>query len=950
MKKSISVFYTAVFLLTCTAAEAQLSINVSSASICQGAGSTTAYVTSSPTNAVTYTWTASSATCSGTSNTLSSSGATVSLSYSCCGLFTITCSAYDGLGALITSATETVNVLCAPSLSVSSTAPNGTLCSNRTATLIPSGASTYSWLTYQNPIDTLIVFPGCYTVVGTSNGCSSMLQTCISSVAVTSTVTIVPVGSTMVCYGGSTTLTATGATTYSWWSNPPYPGLPAISPSIVITPSTTTAFQALGVGGSQCPGQGLQVVFSYPLPTLSITATSTMIACGMVTPTLVATGSVVTYTWSTAQNGSSITVNPLATSCFSVIGTSVPGCTASASKCIAVNPAPLTITGGSSVCAGSSINLSTPPGSFTWNPGSLTGTLVSVSPPALTDFTVNGTLANGCAVTKTHSVNVVPLTAISISGSGSVCAGQPATLTASGASTYSWLPGGFTTNPLAISPLVNTTYSVYQTGPAPCPGSATMNVLVSPLPTLAASAMPASVTCGDGSTLSVAGNASSYSWTAGPATTSFVVSPLNSTCYTVTGASSAGCTDSSVVCVTVTPVPLNITGANTVCLGSSTDLTVTPAGIYTWNPGALSGTVVNVLPTAPVVYTINGSFTTGCISSDTFALTPDASCRIVWPGDANSDGMVNSSDVFEIGLSFNSTGAARSPASINWNGEHASVWTGTVSSGENRCHADCNGDGVINFSDTTAISTNFSSTHPFKQSSSAGGDLKIVAPAELHPGWNKVDIVLGDSTSSISLFGLAFDLLFDHQLVETGEADLKFPSSFVNASTQNVEFSKPVFVNGVVYAVSVRTDGQTVSGHGTIAQFWFRLKSDLPEGTDMNLFLVNGIKIDNQGVTSAVSAGTVSIEVSNEAEGISESGRPESLSVFPQPARETLYVKSSLSGPVTCTIVDLVGKPAFKQDFVYEATFDISGLSAGTYILIAGNGNTRICRKLLVID
>ncbi|MBK8366070.1 MAG: SBBP repeat-containing protein [Bacteroidetes bacterium] len=137
--------------------------------------------------------------------------------------------------------------------------------------------------------------------------------------------------------------------------------------------------------------------------------------------------------------------------------------------CIPDQPGP--ISGNINVCFGSGFQAySTPPlgnaNSYTWSlPGGWTGTSVTNSITVNTG-TVSGTMSitatNTCGTTPETilSVSVNPLPTINVSTTNTLlCTGQSATLTASGAVTYSWSTSG-SGNMIVISPTVNTTYTV----------------------------------------------------------------------------------------------------------------------------------------------------------------------------------------------------------------------------------------------------------------------------------------------------------------------------------------------------------------------------------------------------------------------------------------------------------------------------------------------------------
>jgi len=130
------------------------------------------------------------------------------------------------------------------------------------------------------------------------------------------------------------------------------------------------------------------------------------------------------------------------------------------------------------LCAGQSATLSgTGATSYTWTGGVTNG--VAFAPPSSQTYTVTGTDANGCTNTAVTSltVNSAPsLTIVSNPVSGSVCTGNPATLTASGAVSYSWTGG--ITNGVAFTPPSTATYTVTATGANGCTNTGSRTITV----------------------------------------------------------------------------------------------------------------------------------------------------------------------------------------------------------------------------------------------------------------------------------------------------------------------------------------------------------------------------------------------------------------------------------------------------------------------------------------
>jgi Secretion system C-terminal sorting domain len=119
---------------------------------------------------------------------------------------------------------------------------------------------------------------------------------------------------------------------------------------------------------------------------------------------------------------------------------------------------------------------------YTWNTGSNAPSFTA-SPASTTGYTISGTSANGCISNNvTTTITIVSSPSISIN-TPTICTGKTATITASGASTYTW-SNSMNTGVILVNPTTTTVYTV-NANAAGCalPINATATVVVNPLPT-----------------------------------------------------------------------------------------------------------------------------------------------------------------------------------------------------------------------------------------------------------------------------------------------------------------------------------------------------------------------------------------------------------------------------------------------------------------------------------
>jgi hypothetical protein len=351
-----------------------------------------------------------------------------------------------------------------------------------------------------------------------------------------------------------------GTITYTWQSSTSSPssGFSNISGanSTSYTPSSvpvTTYFRrAASTPSNSAVYSNVVTVTVYPLPVVTISGTNTV--CAGDAATLTASGGV-SYLWSTAANTATVVVTPLSTTTYSVIATSTFGCVNMGTKTVAVNALPL-ITALSSkpqVCENESLNLVAVGGvSYTWSPGNLIGSVISVTPAASTVYTVTGANSNGCRSSAMLAILVVPVTPVTITpASATVCSGKSVTLTASGPGSYTWMPGNTLSAVLTNTMTAATVYTVLGDDGS-CSSSATVQVSVDLSPTVSIVNQKTKICPGESTTLTASG-AQSYAWT-GSGTFSAntaVVFPLNNSGYSVTGTATNNCTHMSSITITL---------------------------------------------------------------------------------------------------------------------------------------------------------------------------------------------------------------------------------------------------------------------------------------------------------------------------------------------------------------------------------------------------------------
>jgi gliding motility-associated-like protein len=277
-------------------------------------------------------------------------------------------------------------------------------------------------------------------------------------------------GNTTICNGVSTTLTASGGSSYQWSTG-------AVTASINVTPQTNTKYKVTVTQGN-CVAEDSVTVIVNALPNVS--AGNDITICTGDVVTLTATGAQ-QYLWSNAATTASITVTPIATTSYIVTGTGANLCSKSDTVTVTVgNTLQAQVNGDTTICEGESTQLTAVGGSiFNWSNGATTAA-ITVNPLLNTTYTVTVSSSTGCADTVTVTVSVNPFPTANAGANETICAGISTTLTATGGSQYNWSTGD-NQNTITVQPVATTTYYVTVTNSAGCSDSASVTITVQQL-------------------------------------------------------------------------------------------------------------------------------------------------------------------------------------------------------------------------------------------------------------------------------------------------------------------------------------------------------------------------------------------------------------------------------------------------------------------------------------
>ncbi len=507
------------------------------------------------------------------------------------------------------SNSASVDILVNALPNVVANATGTVLCENASVTLTGSGAVSYVW--DNNVIDGVSFIPPVgtttYTVTGTdANGCMNsasvdILVNPLPNVVANAT-------GTVLCENASATLTGSGAVSYVWDNN-------VIDGVSFIPPVGTTTYTVIGTDANGCSNSASVDILVNALPNVVANATGTIL-CENASASLTGSGAV-SYVWDNNVIDGVSFIPPVGTTTYTVIGTDANGCSNSASVDILVNALPNVVANATGIilCENASTTLTGSGAvSYVWDNNVIDG--VSFIPPVgTTTYTVTGTDANGCMNSASVDILVNALPNVVANATGTVlCENASTTLTGSGAVSYVW-DNNVIDGVSFIPPVGTTTYTVVGTDANGCSNSASVDILVNPLPNVVGG-NDVEICDGNSVTLSATG-ANSFSWTGGIQNGVAFYPAVGQYTHIVTGTDINNCQNLDTVQVLVNPNPIVNAGNDvSACAGDSIVLNATGSPSPTWNM-SIQNNVPFLQNIGTQFYIASDTLPTGCFDADT---------------------------------------------------------------------------------------------------------------------------------------------------------------------------------------------------------------------------------------------------------------------------------------------------------------------------------------------
>ncbi len=475
-----------------------------------------------------------------------------------------------------------------------------------------------------------------------------------------------------------------------------------------------------------------------------------------------------------------------------------------------------------------------------------------------------------------------------------------------------------------------------------------------------------------------------YSWNNGEMTQDIQTSsPLDAYALTITDA--VGCTEERLP-PWHDPIILAETPDTSFCVGDQLTLSISApnADSINWfsnNNEVFSCTncevtTVEILPSTDwfgIIAFAEGS----CFDTAQIWVDPILDC--VWPGDTDTNGVVNNFDLLPIGLAYDSVGPPRQLATIGWYGQEASDWPQFLDTVQvNYKHIDTDGNGLIDANDTLAITQNFGNTHNFLPGAEENflDELPVsdalqvipfyVQPDTLIPGATAdLPVILGDMMNPVQdLYGMAFTINYDTSVVEFGSAKASFSTSWLGNDNQDmITLQQGHPQSGQVDLALTRIDGVNVSGNGQIATFTIIIQDDILLLQQQNnfgggnnpvnaafsiddVYLINFeqelIPVEPQTTESIIASGPVNIE---------KPVLEKKVKIFPNPANDHLMVFSTPDVEIEKVVFYGFGGQvvrSLKWETIEGGQISIGTLPSGIYFIEIITSEGMVNKKLVV--
>ncbi|MBK8955695.1 MAG: T9SS type A sorting domain-containing protein [Saprospiraceae bacterium] len=335
----------------------------------------------------------------------------------------------------------------------------------------------------------------------------------------------------------------------------------------------------------------------------------------------------------------------------------------------------------------------------------------------------------------------------------------------------------------------------------------------------------------------------------------------------------------------------------------------------------------------------------------------------VWPGDVNLDGEVTMLDLLEVAYHLGDTGKSRTYQSTpNFRALRSNDWDDVLTNGfANLKHADTDGNGEINVSDTVYISNFYRKQHslvprPVYDRGEFPFNLVVLTPNVDSGDLAMIEVHLGEEQYPvINASGYAYELDYNTDVVIESTLGVEFYDqewAAQNASVLHM-YKKPW--DGRLESAFGRSNGKKVSGRGRVELISFIVEDDIggfrkDDDTLKIPFYFNNIIAFDGNQYREIPNQVAHINIAKQKPNVILD--PTNLLLYPVPAGD--YIKLHLNGKneiqalQICTIdgrlIQSIDNPNAKQNII-----TLEGLQNGLYLIKAETTLGPITKKFEIL-
>lgn len=435
------------------------------------------------------------------------------------------------------------------------------------------------------------------------------------------------------------------------------------------------------------------------------------------------------------------------------------------------------------------------------------------------------------------------------------------------------------------------------------------------------------------------------------------------------------------------PDPTNdcnhIMGANYECVvypDSGTEVTVR---ILAWD--------VDVEPPTPWVFewsngqTTYSNFDGGFLLTEMVAfnlneplfvtITDDEGCswssfvevNCLYPGDTDLNGAVNHYDLLNIGLGFDSDGAPRSSASVEWVPQSASSWDAqTPESIVNYVFSDVNGNGLVEEEDENGIEINWGKTITANHTFENDRNLPTI-PHEPIPFYVEVNeltegeayslpVMLGNSLVDVNgAYGVAFTVEYDPEVFDAENINVNYSESWLGDFGDDLmAIARNFPEEGYIEIALTRTDGTPTNGQGILCELEFIVIEDVifmnnnSENMESEIKVTGSMLINEKEEKLGVVEMSTQFDVTPIVSSTNEEDLKNKINLSPNPASSFVNVRSSYLIEKIC-IYTPAGKVLVENIVnAHSAQLKTFELPTGIYLIEIQTEKGNLIEKLMV--